>query len=238
MTFDPSPFIRESTWGRRLGAAQLHQVVAAASADVVPREGHLVRAGEPARHWVGIEDGLVVQQVCNESGKPTALTAACAGTWFGEGTLMKRGCWQYDAIAKRESRVVLIPLATFDWLRGESLPFNQFIARLLNERLSHYMGLLANERLTHPDQRIAHVLASLFDPDLYPSRPSLLRLSQADFALLAGMSRQRTNAALQRLQEAGLVQLRRAGLEVPDVQALRAYTFTGPASAGNEHAPP
>jgi CRP-like cAMP-binding protein len=235
---DALQFIRDSTWGRRLDAPQLERVLASAQAAIVPAKGHLVRAGEPAHHWVGIADGLVVQQVSHPCGKPTALTAACAGTWFGEGTLMKRGRWQYDAIAKRECHVVLIPLATFDWLRSESLPFNQFIARLLNERLSHYMGLLATERLTQPEERIAHVLASLFDPDLYPSRPRLLPLHQGDFALLAGMSRQRTNAALQRLQEAGLVQVRRTGVEVPDVQALRAYTSTTTGSGAHEHAAP
>jgi hypothetical protein len=58
------------------------------------------------------------------------------------------------------------------------------------------MGLLANERLTSAPQRIAHVIASLYDPDLYPDRPALLAISQADFALLSGMSQQHANAAL------------------------------------------
>ena len=85
---------------------------------------------------------------------------------------------------------------------------------MLNERLSHYMGLLANERLTTSAQRLAHVLASLYDPDLYPNRPAMLPMSQSDIALLSGMSRQHANAALQKLQTQGLLEVGRSGVRV------------------------
>ncbi len=223
MNPDARALITRSAWGRRLEPVQLERVLESAYSQHVRNNGYIVRSGDLATHWVGFVDGLAVQQVINEAGKLAVLTAACAGTWFGEGTLMKRGRWQYDAVAKRDSQVVLIPQATFQWLLETSLPFNQFIARLLNERLSHYMGLLANERLTNAEQRIAHVIASLFDSDLYPTRPALLRMSQSDIALLSGMSRQRTNVALQQLQEEGLVKLGRSGVQILDVGALRAY---------------
>lgn len=214
-------FLTDSAWGRALEPAQLEQVAAATRGLAVGEGDYLLHAGDPAQHWIGIVDGLVLQQVTSAAGKPATLTAACSGTWFGEGTLMKRGRWQYDVIARHETQVLLVPAATFHWLCDTSLAFNRFIARLLNERLSHYMGLLANERLTEPEQRVARVLASLFDPDLYPKRPSLLHMSQADIALLCGMSRQRTNAALQNLQAAGLVELGRSGVQVLQVDALR-----------------
>jgi len=216
-------FIEESAWGKRLDAVQLEKVISSSRELAVRTGEYVVHTGELAEYWIGLFDGLVVQQVSNKDGKPAALTAACSGTWFGEGTLMKRGRWQYDAIARRDSRVVLVPYTTFQWLCDTSLAFNQFVARLLNERLSHYMGLLATERLTAPEPRVAHVLASLFDPDLYPRRPRLLRMAQADIALLCGMSRQRTNAALQGLQAAGLVELGRSGITVLDVERLRDY---------------
>lgn len=218
-----SQHIQYSTWGRCLSADDLGRVADSARDVVVAAGEHVVQAGERAAFWVGLIEGVVVQQVTNNAGRITALTCACSGTWFGEGTLMKHGCWQYDAVARRESRVVLVPSETFDWLLRSSLAFNQFIARLLNGRLSHYMGLLANERLTNSEQRVAHVLASLFDADLYPGRPPLLRMSQGDIALLCGLSRQHTNGALQRLQDMGLVELGRTGVRVIDVESLRLY---------------
>lgn len=216
-------FVTQSAWGKALEPAPLERVLSTSREVVVRQHGYIVHAGEEARHWIGIVDGLAIQQVTSSEGKPAALTAACTGTWFGEGTLMKRGCWQYDVIARRETRLLLVPAETFHWLSETNLAFNRFIARLLNERLSHYMGLLANERLTEPEQRVARVLASLYDPDLYPRRPELLRMSQADIALLCGISRQRTNAALQKLQTAGFVELVHAGVKVMDVKALRTY---------------
>ena len=218
-----SDFIGHSAWGKKLGADQLARVRSAARAIDVQKDDYLVRAGDQAEHWVGLMDGLVVQQVTNEAGRVTVLTVGCPGTWFGEGTLMKHGRWQYDAVARRETHAVLIPYATFHWLGDTSLAFNQFIARLLNERLSHYMGLLASERLTQVDQRMARILASLFDPDLYPGRARLLRMNQSDIALLAGMSRQRANEALQKLQDEGLVEVARYGVRVMNLEALRTY---------------
>ena len=218
-----SAFVRSSVWGRRLCERDLAMVLAAAREARFRKGESVVRLGDAASHWVGLIDGLVVQHVFGPDGKIGALTSAFAGVWFGEGTLMRRGRWQYDAIAQRETRAALIPIETFDWLTNSSLAFNQFIARLLNDRLSHYMGLLANERLTNAERRLAHVLASLFDPNLYPNRPSLLRIKQGDLALLAGLSRQRANAALRLLEVAELVAVERGGVRVLDVPGLAAY---------------
>lgn len=218
-----STFIRASAWGSRLAAAELDQVLDSVRLTRVRSGQHITRVGEVAEHWFGIVDGTVIQTVTGFDGKAANLTAACAGTWFGEGTLMKRAPWGYDAISRKEGILALVPAATFHWLMDVSLPFNQFVARLLNRRLSHYMGTLANERLTNTDQRMAHMLASLFDPELYPNRATTLRITQSDLALLAGMSRQRANATLQKLQEEELIQINRTGLTILRVAELRAY---------------
>jgi CRP/FNR family transcriptional regulator, cyclic AMP receptor protein len=223
MRDEAATFISGSAWGRHLEPRDLARVLAAVRLADVPAGHCVVRAGEPAEHWAGLVSGLVVQQVSSESGRLATLTCVGPGAWFGEGTLMKRGCWQYDALARQHCRVALVPRSVFDWLLDSNLAFNQFLARLLNERLSHYMGLLANERLTSSAQRLAHVLASLYDPDLYPNRSAMLPMSQTDIALLSGMSRQHANAALHKLQTEGLLEVGRNGVRVLDVVALRRY---------------
>jgi CRP/FNR family transcriptional regulator, cyclic AMP receptor protein len=214
-------FLRDSPWGRTLAAADLDLVLSSAVERVYQTGQSIVRTGAEADYWVGIMDGLAVQKVLSESGEQTALTAASSGTWFGEGTLMKHGRWQYDAVAQKETRVALIPMQVFQWLLDGSLGFNQFVARLLNARLGHFMELLAIGRLTRIDARVAHTLASLFDPYLYPDRPDLLPFSQSDIGLLAGVSRQRANAALKQLEADGLIETRRQGVRVLDVEGLR-----------------
>jgi len=214
-------FLRTSPWGRTLAVADLELVLAGAVERVYFPGESIVSTGAEASYWVGIMDGLVVQKVLSEGGEQTALTAACSGTWFGEGTLMKQGRWRYDAVAQKETRVALIPLQLFQWLLDSSLAFNQFVARLLNARLGHFMELLAIGRLPRIDARVAHTLASLFDPYLYPDRPDLLALSQGEIGLLAGVSRQRANAALKQLEADGLIETRRQGVRVIDVEGLR-----------------
>jgi CRP/FNR family transcriptional regulator, cyclic AMP receptor protein len=128
-------FIQSSVWGAQLAEAEVQRVLASAREAVVPKGACVVRAGGRADHWVGLMDGIVVQMVVSGDGEATVLTAAGAGAWFGEGTLMKQGRWGYDAIARKEAKVALVPASTFRWLMEVSLPFNQFIARLLNDRL-------------------------------------------------------------------------------------------------------
>ena len=216
-------FIGSSAWGRRLAPQDLDRVVAAAR-EVRYKPGELlVRTGDAAQWWYGVDQGLAVHQVLSEQGRPAVLTATCTGTWFGEGTVLKGGCWQYDAVARRETVAVLVPRETFMWLRDTNLAFNQFICQLLNARMSYFMGLLATERLTRSDERMARVLAALFDRDLFPNRPPLLRINQSDMGLMAGMSRQRGNMALQRLREVGLIEITRSGVHVLDVSGLKDY---------------
>lgn len=216
-------FIESSAWGSQLGQADLARVLATAREVTVAKDCYVVRQGDLASHWTGLIEGLVLQMITNPDGQPTVLTAAGTRSWFGEGTLMRGGRWGYDAVARRHTRVALVPRATFQWLLDTSLPFNQFIARLLNERLSLYMGMLAGERLTTIEERTAHVLASLFNPVLYPDGVRTLQINQADIGLLVGLSRQRVNTALQELQDAGLIRLGRSTLTVLDPAALREY---------------
>ena len=220
----PGSLIGESCWGRTLSGSDLDRVLAVAKEKRVGRSGVVVHASSPARHWVGILSGLVVQSVTHADGHASFLSAVGDGAWFGEGTLINRGTWGYDAIALQESRVVLLPLATFEWLRETSLPFNHFIQSLMNARLGTFTRLLLSTRHASTDSRVAMAIANLF-VTVDDSRPTFVRISQAELALLAGTSRQRANDALKRLNQRGLVQPRRLGLDVMDLDGLRAVAL-------------
>ena len=94
---------------------------------------------------------------------------------------------------------------------------------LLNARLSLFIGLLEYGRLLDTDARVARCLASLFDPDLYPARDAFVDLSQSEIGLLAGLSRQRANQALQKLQSLGLIAVEGRGVRVTDLDGLRGF---------------
>jgi CRP-like cAMP-binding protein len=93
----------------------------------------------------------------------------------------------------------------------------------MNDRLSTFIGLLVSSRHATTEGRVATALVNLFNPALY-ARDSFVRISQSELAMLAGTSRQRTNDALRTLHEMGLVQARRNGIDVLDLERLWAVT--------------
>ena len=71
--------------------------------------------------------------------------------------------------------------------------------------------------------RLARNLAAMFNPHLYPGIGPTLPISQEELAQLAGLSRQRANQALQRLEQAGLLRIEYGGITVTDLEGLRRF---------------
>lgn len=217
--------IEDSTWGRSLGAMEFSRVMASVTECQVPAGQAAVRTGDAPAHWVGVIDGLLKMSVGHLEGRASTLTGAARGAWFGEGSLLKREPFRYDVVALRDSRVALLPHETFDWLRSHSLAFNHYLQHLLNARLGLFIGLLETDRLFSAEMRVARCLASLYNPDLYPDPGPYLDLLQNEIALLAGVSRQTANRALQHLSELDLLVVETRGVTILDVDGLR--TFEG-----------
>ena len=219
--------LEKSVWGRQLSAAQLQRVLEQARERPVAAGQPMVRTGELAEHWIGLISGFGKMSIWSPEGRETALIGTAPGGWFGEGTLIKRGRWHYDAVALRDTRLALIPRETFEWLRANSLPFNHYLQQLMSARMGFFIAQLCNDRLLDSTARVARSLAGLYNPELYPEPGLFLDLRQAEVAQLAGVSRQRANAALQVLEEAGLLQVGRRGIEVLSLQGLRDYASPG-----------
>src|SRR6218665_2545507 len=215
--------LEKSTWGRNLTVVELSRVLRECRERPVAAGQYIVRSGEPAEAWMGLVTGFGKMSVGAPDGRETTLTSIAAGGWFGEGTLMKRGHWQYDAVALRDCQVALLPRETFEWLRATSLPFNHYLQSLMSARMGQFIAQLSHDRLLDSTARVARCLASLFNPELYPEPSAFLDLRQAELGQLAGVSRQRANMALQKLAEAGLIAVERRGVAVLGLRGLRAY---------------
>ncbi|MCM5681387.1 Crp/Fnr family transcriptional regulator [Schlegelella sp. S2-27] len=215
--------LRNSTWGRNLTPSEFDRVARETREAQVIAGGYVARNGELVEHWIGIVEGLAKMSVTSAEGKVSTLTGVTAGGWFGEGSVLKKEARRYDVVALRDTRIAMMPRVTFDWLRTTSIPFNHYLLNLLNARLGLFIGLLEYDRLLGPDARVARCLASLFNPDLYPQPGPYVDLLQGEVGLLSGVSRQRANVALQRLQEAGLLRIDPRGLTVLDLDGLRRF---------------
>lgn len=212
-----------SIWARRLTADQLARVRAETVERSVPAGGYACRKGEPVEHWFGVADGLLKLSTDSPEGKTATLAGIAAGGWFGEGSLLRTEPRRYDAVALRDSRVALMPRATFAWLLDSSIAFNRFLLDQLNERLGQFIAMVEHERLLSPEARIARCLGMLFNEHLYPGVERRMQLSQEEIGYLSGVSRQRANQALSVLAEAGLLRLEYGGITVLDVEGLRGY---------------
>ncbi len=220
-------FIVGSAWGRQLSEAEQGNVLATAQGRTFAKGEHIVAAGTPAHHWMGVIRGLAMQSVTHIDGHDTFISAAGDGMWFGEGTLIRRELWGYDAIALRETHVAQIPRETFESLRASNLPFNHFLQVIMNERMGSFVGQLISSRHANMEERVARALADLFNPALYARPEPHLPISQAELAMFSGTSRQRTNVALRRLVDLRLIMTARAGIKVLDMEGLLAFASTG-----------
>jgi CRP-like cAMP-binding protein len=218
-----SEHLRDTLWAGSLSEAQLLRVEESTE-DLYFRAGTAVcRKGESVEAWIGVLEGLVKIHTVSAGGRPLTFTGVPAGGWLGEGSLLKSEPRRYDVLALRDSRIARVPRATFEWLMDNSIGFNRFLLRQLNERLAQFIALVEYERLLDADARVARCLGELFNPILYPGLGSRLAISQEEVGYLAGVSRQRVNQALRKLEAEGLLEVEYGGVRVLDVDALRRY---------------
>ena len=212
-----------SAWTRGLPAEHLARVRAAIVVREFEAGSTVCRKGDPASAWVGVIDGLVKIHSLSPSGKSVTFAGIPAGGWFGEGSVLKGEALKYDIVALRDSRMALMPEATFRWLLDTSIPFNRFLLTQLNERLGQFIGMVEHDRLLEPDARVARALAGLFNPHLYPDTQPHIQISQEELGYLAGASRQRVNRALQVLGAAALIKVDYGLITVLDLAGLQRY---------------
>lgn len=181
------------------------------------------RKGERATSWLGVGEGLVKVSVGNPEGKLTSLMGVPAGGWFGEGSLLKRENRKYDVMALRDSTILRMSEATFNWLLDHSISFNRYLLHQLNERLAQFVGKAESDRLLDPEARVAKCLLELVNPLLYPGKITRLDITQEEIGYLARISRQRTNQALRALESAGLVKVEYGAVHVLALEGLQNY---------------
>ncbi len=210
-------------WAKELSEDGLERVKAGIVVRSVPAGAFVCMKGEPVDHWMGVVEGLVKMACNRRTGKTTTFTGVPAGGWFGEGSLLKNEPRKYDVIALRDSKVAFMNRSTFQGLLDHSIPFNRFLIVQLNERLGQFIGMMEHERMLDVDARLARCLAALFNPVLYPGISRELQISQEEIGFLAGVSRQRVNRSLRKLEDAGLLRIDYGCITIVDLAGLRCF---------------
>ena len=215
--------LKASSWFCSLNEEERERVRQGIVVRTVPAGGFVCMKGDPVEHWMALIDGLVKMASNWSSGKTTSFAGLSAGGWFGEGSMMKNEARRYDVMALRDSQVAYMNRSTFQWLLDHSIPFNRFLILQLNERLGQFIGMMENERLLDTEARLARCLASMFNPVVYRGCTRRLQLSQEEIGLLVGVSRQRVNQALKKLEDARLLSVDYGSITVLDVEGLQRF---------------
>lgn len=219
----PEDLKRIAAWSRDLRAEEFEEARRGISFRGYGKGAHICHVGDRLEAWTGIAEGLVKMSTTSKTGKPATLAGMRAGAWFGEGTVIKGELRRYELVALRETRLALMRRSTFLWLFEHSAAFNRFLVHQFNERLAQFIAMAETERTLDSTGRLARSLAWLFNPTLYPDKGRTLEVSQEELGLLAGMSRQVANQALQKLADLGLLEIGHGSVTILDVERLARY---------------
>lgn len=214
--------LAQAPWFAGLSLADQQLVQRSSSEKFVAAGEPIIRAGDASTHWVGVIRGFVQMFVIGSDGREATLSCLGDGDWCGEGSLLKRERRRYDAVALHDSRIALVPLDTFLHLRDHSIGFNHYLQDLMNRRMSALITTLLTDKLLGPEHRVAKCVATLCRP-LHAETHPTLDIPQHELALICGLSRQRTNAALQTLEQLGHLVVEFKSLKVVDLAALAEY---------------
>lgn len=219
------PLVTTPVWMKTL-PTELQILVRDTTTQRVLREGDvLLCRGEVAPGWLGVVSGFLSIEwdeaiVC----KPSYGLAQRA--WFGEDLLLNEQASACTLVARAPTRVATVPAATF--LRLVQDPgFCQVLIQIQSRRLAALRERLAWRHRQGTDARVALVLASVFDCELFFGEVFGIALTQSALARFLGLSRQRTNLALRKLQRQGEIELEYGGLRVRNPRGLAQRAISG-----------
>jgi CRP-like cAMP-binding protein len=214
--------LANSTWYQGLCAQEQQRVKSDLFVKKAQSEAYLCRRGDSADYWMGVINGFVKINNVGLNGKSTTLIGLASGSWFGEGSLLKQETLLYDVVALGKSELALMPKETFFWLLDRSISFNRFLISQLNDRLGQFIGAMENERLLDVESRLARSIATMFKT-WSPLKEMILKISQEEVGQLAGLSRQRVNAALKVLEEQQLIKMSFGEIHILNLEGLSKF---------------
>jgi len=214
---------RDAIWAGELREAELERARRGMIERHFPKGSYVCHRGDRLDYWTGVVSGLVKISTISHSGKAMTFAGVGTGGWFGEGSVIKDEPRKYDLVAIRDTRLAMMPRATFMWLFENSTGFNRFLVRQLNERMGQFIATIEYDRILGPKARVARNLSWLFNPVLYPGTRDQIEISQEELGLLAALSRPVVNRSLRELEAEGLLTVSHNRITVLDLASLRSY---------------
>ncbi|MHB2267472.1 Crp/Fnr family transcriptional regulator [Aliihoeflea sp. PC F10.4] len=215
--------VRSEIWAGELTDEEVERAARGMSERGYAKGAYICHRGDRLDSWTGVVTGLVKMSAIARTGKAITFAGIGAGGWFGEGSMLKNEERKYDLVALRDTRINLMTRATFVWLCENSVGFNRFLVRQLNERLGQFIAITEHDRSFDAKARVARNLSWICNPVLSPRVGEIIEITQEEVGLLASVSRQVANRCLAELADEGLIALGAGTIRPLDVEALADY---------------
>ena len=171
-----------------------------------PRET-IFHQGDDGDSVLYVESGRIELAAVAPSGKEAICGLLGAGAFLGEEALSESATRPHTATAMTATEVLIIGRATMSQLLSSHREFSEaFIAHTVN-RTARLTADLADQLLYSCEERLAHVLMVLADPDdRDPLRYRLPNVTQEFIARMVGTTRSRVNHFLGKFKKLGFVE--------------------------------
>lgn len=186
--------------------------------------------------WIGVVQGCLSTPLPHAAARHAPLRAVAPGApapglpaaaWYGEQELLL-GSSPPRVAAAVDSQVAVLPGPVFRQLLVEQPAFGRWVLQAQARRVAALQRRLTWPRRPSPDAVVALWLAELFaTADGAGAGDHRVTLTQAALSRVVGLSRQRTNAALNRLRRLGELDLAYADIRLRHPERLAQRALCG-----------
>ena len=181
---------------------------------------HIFSKGAEPPGWFGLLQGEVAIVTSSASGSEIVLTILDAGDWFGEVAILASATNSHDAVARGNCDLAFVPTTAFRQLLARQPELYGRFVKLLAERVRMLVDIVEDFTSLPMAARLAKRVLAMSDSQAMGSVARRGRISQEEYALLVGATRQSVNQELRRWEKAGWIRIGYGGVEVVDRDAL------------------
>ena len=224
-------FLRQGAWFEGLPAALQDRILRRSAVRKFVKGQMFQVEDSRSAGLIAVLQGRVLMLRHVGEDEPALIHVGGPGFWFGEMGVLLGDRTLVTAVAQTPVRALVLPKPEFDRIVAEEPRHYPAFARIAFERYRLALRFLAEARRLSPDDRLRLRLADLAEIrrlETTVTGPAVdLDLSQSELARIVGLSRQKLNGRLRRIQEEGWVELGPRRIRVLDSDGLRATAVGG-----------
>ncbi len=182
----------------------------------LPAQSLVFRQGDECTHYLFLLEGCLRVYRVSRKGREIVLYRVGGGQTCAVTAAMLLSGQRYpaEAVAERDSHLVLLPAKEFRHALDQSQTFRQFVNQRYAERISELIVLLEEVAFGHVDTRLAQWLLTNCDDN------QIIQASHRELATELGTAREVVSRQLKDFEHKGWVNLGRRSIQISDQTGL------------------